>query len=356
MYILKNKVTGDIYKNRQDILNSSTFNIKDLEAIWPEGWDSINWTEEPSEPLEELYKQRALQLRGSYDYLILYYSGGSDSSTVLNIFKKYNIPLDEVITNRFADHDLLKLPYVVPDYGNKITSINITHDFLQDFHYNQKWLTDGFGYSGLMHTLSRNEIYFFEKHNLIKTLTRKGNVAHIYGIDKPLIKIVNNKYYCTFSSNTINFNEHNQHEYKEHFFTSENFPKLHAKQCHIIMNWCKIKYPKSTRAVSESAYPDSREIMNRLLRDPFDNRNDPGGSSAGGFLNSITNIKTEVGKLLSIYKKDKFYDTYVNGVVKSYFNTDSAIKLMKFTKQKDIQLIDKNLEKRIYLGDTVNEQ
>jgi hypothetical protein len=45
-------------------------------------------------PLETLYKERAQQIRDSYDYLVLYYSGGSDSWTVLNTFLKNNIKLD----------------------------------------------------------------------------------------------------------------------------------------------------------------------------------------------------------------------------------------------------------------------
>lgn len=47
-------------------------------------------------PLGELYRQRALQLRDKYDYLILAYSGGADSDNVLKTFTKNNIKLDEV--------------------------------------------------------------------------------------------------------------------------------------------------------------------------------------------------------------------------------------------------------------------
>jgi hypothetical protein len=44
--------------------------------------------------LEEMYKNRALQLREQYDYLILNYSGGSDSHNILQTFLKNNIKLD----------------------------------------------------------------------------------------------------------------------------------------------------------------------------------------------------------------------------------------------------------------------
>ena len=41
--------------------------------------------------LNQLYKERAQQLRDSYDYLILYYSGGADSHNVLMSFINNNI-------------------------------------------------------------------------------------------------------------------------------------------------------------------------------------------------------------------------------------------------------------------------
>lgn len=46
--------------------------------------------------LDELYKQRAQQLREKYDYLILYFSGGADSYNVLRSFLDNNIKLDEI--------------------------------------------------------------------------------------------------------------------------------------------------------------------------------------------------------------------------------------------------------------------
>ncbi len=37
-----------------------------------------DWSKEPSESLEELYQQRAQQLRDEYDYVVLCLSGGDD--------------------------------------------------------------------------------------------------------------------------------------------------------------------------------------------------------------------------------------------------------------------------------------
>lgn len=50
-------------------------------------------------PIEILYKERAQQLRDKYDYLVLRYSGGSDSHNVLMTFLKNNIKLDAIYVN-----------------------------------------------------------------------------------------------------------------------------------------------------------------------------------------------------------------------------------------------------------------
>ena len=55
-----------------------------------------DWSKEPVESLEELYQQRAQQIRDKYDYLVLFYSGGADSTNILQTFLKNDIKLDEI--------------------------------------------------------------------------------------------------------------------------------------------------------------------------------------------------------------------------------------------------------------------
>ena len=55
-----------------------------------------DWAKEPKEDIDELYRQRALELRATHDYLILYYSGGHDSAQMLYAFLENDIPIDEV--------------------------------------------------------------------------------------------------------------------------------------------------------------------------------------------------------------------------------------------------------------------
>jgi hypothetical protein len=60
-------------------------------------YQSVDWSTEPTKTLDQLYFERALQLREKYDYLILMFSGGSDSNNILDTFLKNNIPINEVV-------------------------------------------------------------------------------------------------------------------------------------------------------------------------------------------------------------------------------------------------------------------
>lgn len=56
-----------------------------------------DWTTPSTKSLNDVYKERALQLREKYDYLVLNYSGGSDSHNILHTFIDNGIKLDEVL-------------------------------------------------------------------------------------------------------------------------------------------------------------------------------------------------------------------------------------------------------------------
>jgi len=61
-------------------------------------YSSYDWTVEPTESIAELYRRRAQQLRDKYDYIVLMFSGGADSTTVLRSFLDNDIKLDEAVS------------------------------------------------------------------------------------------------------------------------------------------------------------------------------------------------------------------------------------------------------------------
>lgn len=61
-----------------------------------EVFNAANWKVEPTESLLELYRMRAQQIRDKYDYIVLFYSGGADSTNILQTFINNDIKLDEI--------------------------------------------------------------------------------------------------------------------------------------------------------------------------------------------------------------------------------------------------------------------
>lgn len=59
-------------------------------------YKTVNWGRPLNRSLPDIYKDRAQQLRDQYDYLILAFSGGSDSDSMLHAFLDNKIPVDEV--------------------------------------------------------------------------------------------------------------------------------------------------------------------------------------------------------------------------------------------------------------------
>jgi len=76
--------------------------------------------------LDKLYRSRAQQLRDEYDYLILYFSGGSDSYNILKTFLDNDIKLDEIC---------VKWPMVVVD--KQLYTPNTTDK--SAFNYLSEW-------------------------------------------------------------------------------------------------------------------------------------------------------------------------------------------------------------------------
>lgn len=62
-------------------------------------FDKLDWKTPSPLPLNEWYRLRALQLREKYNYLILAFSGGADSTNILDSFVLNNIHLDEVVVH-----------------------------------------------------------------------------------------------------------------------------------------------------------------------------------------------------------------------------------------------------------------
>ena len=95
-YIVNNRN----YSNKVEAIIEANKSKATIEWMFHDSvFNNIDFTIEPIKTLNQIYLERAIQLRKKYDYLILFFSGGSDSVHVLDTFLKNNIIIDEIIVS-----------------------------------------------------------------------------------------------------------------------------------------------------------------------------------------------------------------------------------------------------------------
>ena len=214
---------------------------------------SEDLTREPAEDLYELYRQRAWQLREQYDYLVLMFSGGIDSYTVLRTFVDNQIPLDGIVTygsfqfhgwqkmTRNAEAHRVALPLIrrlKNRHGGKIN-----HHMLNDWDMYSNFQDESWVLSTGNGQLSP-EAYVFNFHwqdPFLQDFLSRGNTALIRGVDKPRIIREGREWQLIFIDATTygvfpsGVDPRTNHYYgSEYFFWTEDMPRLLAKQAHVI--------------------------------------------------------------------------------------------------------------------------
>lgn len=250
------------------LIEASRLNYNYRDVTWHFNDDTFakyDWTVEPEGHIREFYHRRARQLRENYNYLILNFSGGSDSTTVLYSFIQQNLFIDEVVirnpqsvtkkygidqqnlnaSNEFSEFELAATPILkwlqIVSPKTKIT----LHDFSLDIVSGEiNWDENFFHWTG--DYVNPGCIVRYTHNSIIDHLRMfdKGKkIAIIFGIDKPRIVCQNedvNFFFVDRSTHsalpaTVNngFNNVNV----ELFYWSPDLPQLIIKQCHIIKNW-----------------------------------------------------------------------------------------------------------------------
>lgn len=264
-YQIQNQI---FYDKASALLYASKLNLSPSDLRWnfnDEFFNSYDWTIEPPGSIRDYYHIRARQIRDKYDYIILNFSGGSDSTTVLYSFIQQNLFIDEVIVrnptaatkkygtdqrnlspfNEFSEFELAAKPILkwlekvspktkitLHDYSLDIVSDDISWD--ENFFH---WTGDYINF-GCIVRYTHNNIY---EH--LKLFDKGKNIAILFGTDKPRVVYQNedvNFYFidravhsalpATVTKNWSNTNI-------ELFYWSPDLPELIIKQCHLIKKW-----------------------------------------------------------------------------------------------------------------------
>jgi hypothetical protein len=233
-----------------------------------EVFKALDWSLEPDISLPDLYKIRAQQLRESYDYLILSYSGGADSHEILCTFLENNIFIDEIQTVHYnegiknIDKNILLNDKVLSIYleyefaalpalrhvkkispNTKITLIDASEFTVNDISTNKCSFMGMDKYTTNSVVVVQNTPFsknFFMHHHNSKVMKNKLKTAFIRGAEKPSLKLNGRRLNFSFNDSTMNSVKMIQAGNIENSYTIENFfwtpdvPLIPIKQSHVI--------------------------------------------------------------------------------------------------------------------------
>lgn len=260
-------------------------------------YEKIDWTIEPSQSLDYYYKEQAQRIRDNYDYVILAYSGGYDSTNILETFHFNNIKLDKIITVGALSQDIHfgvdtnhngelyhnVFPYVKELGLESITQVldyTTSFDKLNNFsisHYNENWV-DKMGAWFSPH----NWFWLDIQRHIVPPEYKNKKVALIFGKDKPtLFYSPEGKYQATTILNGMKLNGfhfrdtpcmsysdmgHIEDITRINFYWDPTYPEILIKQLHVMKhvyeNLSLVGYDPSTGSQTLGTIDSNKIIYN----------------------------------------------------------------------------------------------
>jgi len=205
-----------------------------------EDFDKIDWKKEPELDFETLMDIKAKHLREKYDVLIFYWSGGTDSHTLWNVFKRNNIHIDRIVV--LSDPKSERHPQWLFDWISKN-------------HYDPKTVCYNYKQYEVQTHRSFDSPHWFTKDTVTVPLFQRvnpsaddyklcsewypgKNFVMISGHEKPDLVFNNNTWYTRFDVRA--FRQCMGLPALEAFFVD---PILQCKQSHVFKRSIKAKFP-----------------------------------------------------------------------------------------------------------------
>lgn len=217
--------------------------------------------------LNEMYRQRAQQIRDSYDYVILNYSGGCDSWNILKTFLDNNIRLDQIMVcwpftvaeknlynanknnttafNFMSEWDFTTKPdleWLAKTHPEiKIELIDWAEPFAKDSEFVSQDKFDQLNHFHNLADLARSTLFSETERALID---QGKTVATIWGIDKPYVCIDSNKNMSMAFADSVTTVGHppvyNPHG-TEFFYWTPKMPELAFEMAYQTIKWIKAR-------------------------------------------------------------------------------------------------------------------
>lgn len=223
-----------------------------LEALryyyFDKEYSSVDWTVEPQLALDRLYLEQAQRIRDKYEYVVLAYSGGYDSTNILETFHYNGIKLDRIVivgatsqdpsSTSDANHNgelyCNAYPYI-EELG--LTSITETFDYsklfeqaspFSVFQYGSSWVDYVGGWFSPHNWFWRDA----ERHLLNDIGSKKACI--IFGRDKPTLDHNGDFRFMDTAINSYGNSPGTDQVDRVNFYWDPTFPQLLVKQVHVM--------------------------------------------------------------------------------------------------------------------------
>lgn len=220
-----------------------------------------DWTQEPNEHILELYRRRAQQIRDQYDYIILMFSGGSDSETVLKSFIDNDIKLDEVATinnyegsgtrEDFLNSEFFRVAkprfeYLREHYPwMKTRVIDFTQPTLAAFNEDDRFDWINSNNMIIAPSCVARQDFVMRERDWADMINQGQRLCVVWGAEKPRLVHENGRYSIRFIDMldiTLKTMSGQQPYADELFYWTPDMPEIVIKQGHMLMRYLEENY------------------------------------------------------------------------------------------------------------------
>jgi hypothetical protein len=224
------------------------------------------WTMEPEKDIRTMYRERAQAIRDRFDYVVVMFSGGSDSTTVLDSFIDNGILVDEVFMHQWIKYQpegvdsylnteitYSALPYLkrkLPTAWNTRVRLYDPSDYALACLNDDDFVESSWRGMNNVHNLQQISLH----HNIenrfpeyLRLREQGKRIVFVWGEAKPHIDydLEKNKHYFWFQDHYAQAPQPRDQELNdsfcqhEHFFNDPLHPEIKVKQAHLVLKVLK---------------------------------------------------------------------------------------------------------------------
>jgi hypothetical protein len=239
-----------------------------------------DWSIEPVKSLPELYRERALELRDRYDYVVLLFSGGSDSTNMVRTFLDNGIYIDEVISYGAWNHAMDKMdpcnieitlaaaPVIemMIKNGTKFTHLNL-FDAWDDAFRSEEWIFAADPSLAIYCDFVNQSLYRLAHLQHLAELGRK--ICFVWGIEKAQVFVSKGWYHLVFKDQIMQGSQYGNCSAfgysHETFYSNVTCGDIIAKQAHAFLDYLDSTVPADK--IMDFLNPKSEEaqVKNKLF-------------------------------------------------------------------------------------------